>query len=73
MCIVDKLLKMFQCKERATERSISLKGFKELVESMSPKSNDDIIFCRDIVQRSGNGRIEGDLKEIVHHLGLELN
>jgi hypothetical protein len=49
MCIVDKLLKMFQCEGRATERSSLLKSFEELMESVSPMLNNDIVFRRDIV------------------------
>lgn len=63
---IDEILKVLEC-ERGGKGGTA-EGLEEFVEGVSPESDDDVVFCGDDAQGGGDGRGEGYLHEIVHHL-----
>jgi hypothetical protein len=64
--MIDKVLQVFEG-ERRGERSAT-KGFEKLVETVSPEAYNDVVFRRNIAERSRDGGRERDLEEIVTDL-----
>ena len=65
--VVDELLEVFHGDLGGEGEAAEV--LEEAVEGVAPEADDNVVFFGDAAEGDGDGGGEGDLEEVVHHLG----